>query len=547
MTSSLLHVPAELVESIACHLELSDLRSLRFACRDVNAKVIASNRFQRFCKRKNVELRKCKLEELAARLCEPGVQKHLENLTVTGVLVVTQGLERTVREKSTPADLEDPCGMRRDRVGNRVRRERIPASPSEVTDAESQLSDLRQLLHTIDTERIAGHERVALTNLFQTIKTCCKTAGLKSLTLDLVIRREKTHILSPAVGAPFRQVWQSAQHLLSVSLEAWKRSAIKIERLDVFSEIEACGVQTCTFATLQNEINFGSLYGLRALSLSISNRILPLSASEQLWDFAWDEERPDGRANITRENDHPNANAQHTHTALREERLRLLNDPGNITGLVDWLRQTPCLEELCIRNYWVLNSFDTSALAYAGRKALFKHLAASAPLPSLRSLVLRSAEIEIDALLTILRNSSRLKSLTLREVTLLASGSQNWSAVFTYITSHGAKLTHVYLDNLFEQTEQQHCYVICFTPTTEPGYSISTGEDAGARFRRLGIDNWDPCMPMANGWNAFELERREDVLRGIEYRLNPHYIFGSVQNSMWMEQRRRDHGPLGQL
>ncbi|KAF2803549.1 uncharacterized protein BDZ99DRAFT_453245 [Mytilinidion resinicola] len=538
-------MPAEIVELIAGHLGLSDLRSLRFACRDVNAKVTASSRFEGFCVHKNVELRKSNVEELGARLCEPGVQKYLEHLTITGVLIVTKGLERIIREKTKPANLEDPCGMRRDMIGNRSNPQRVAASQSEVIDAESQLSDFKRQIHTVDIERTAGHDSSALADLFQIIKTHCKAAGLKSLTLDLVVRREQTTFLSPAVGAPFRQVWETAQHVLSVSLQAWHRSAIRIERLDVFSETEACGVQACTFAALQNQIDFKNLYGLRALSLSISNRMLPLSASEQIRDADTDEERPDERPSIMRENGHPYANAQQTHVALREERMRLLNDPDNITGLADWLRRTTSLEELFIRNYWVLNSFDTSAPALAGRKALVGYLAESVPLPNLRNLILRSADIEIGALLTLLRNSPRLKSLAMREVTLTASNGQSWRTVFAHITSHGAELTHVYFDNLFEETEQQHSYVTCFTPGTEPGYSISSGEDGSARLRRLGLVQWDFCRPSANGWNAFELHRREDVLRGIEYQLNPQYIVGSVQNSMWMEQRRRNHGPLG--
>jgi hypothetical protein len=547
MATSFLHIPAEIVELIAGHLGLSDLRSLRFACREVNAKVTAGSRFKGFCAHKNVELRKSKLEELGARLCEPGVQKYLEHLTITGVLIVTKGLERIIREKTKPANLEDPCGLRRDTIGNRLNPRRVAASQSEVIDADSQLSDFKAQIHAVDLERTAGHDSIALTDLFQIIKTHCKAAGLKSLTLNLAVRREQTTFLSPAVGAPFRQVWETAQHVLSVSLQAWHRSAIRIERLDVFSKTEACGVQTCTFAALQNQIDFKNLCGLRALALSISNRILPLSASEQIRDADTDEERPDQRRSIMRENGHPHANAQQNHVALREERIKLLNDPDNITGLADWLRWATSLEELFIRNYWVLNGFGTAAPALAGHKALIGYLAESAPLPNLRNLTLRSTDIEIGALLTLLRNSPRLRSLTMRELTLTASNGQSWRSVFDHITSHGAELTHVYFDNLFEETEQQQSYVTCFTPGTKPGYSISSGEEGSARLRRLGLVHWDFRRPSANGWNAFELHRREDVLRGIEYQLNPRYIVGSVQNSMWMEQRRRNHGPLGQI
>ncbi|KAF2437505.1 hypothetical protein P171DRAFT_437861 [Karstenula rhodostoma CBS 690.94] len=528
MATSLSRVPAEIVELVARHLGLSDLRDLRLVCRDVNAKVTAGSRFKGFCVHKNVELRKSNLEKLGARLCEPGVQQYLEHLTVTGPLIVTKGLERIIRERTKPADLEDPCCLKRDNIGNRSNVERVAASRSDVEDAMYQLSDFKRQIDAIDTERAVGNDSTALTDLFDMIRTHCKAAGLKSLTLHLVVRREQTTLLSPAVGAPFRQVWEAAQHVFSVSLQAWQRSAIKIERLDVFSGTEACGVQTCTFAAPPNQTAFKNIFtGLKALSLSISNRLLPLSAAEQLRDADRDEERPGGLT------------ALQTPAELREERMRLLNVPSNSTGLADCLRWTGSLEELLIHDYWIINSFDTSAPALTARKALLKYAADNAPLPNLRKLSLRKADIEVNALLKLLKNSPRLKSLTMREVTLTPRDGQSWEKVFAHVTSHEAELTHVYFDNLFEEIEQQHSYVICFTAGTEPG------EDASARFERLKVQYWDWRRPSANGWNAFELHQREDVLRGIAYQLNSHYIMGSVQNSAWMEQRRRNHGPLG--
>lgn len=539
MATSLSHMPAEIVELVVGHLGLTDLRCLRLICRDVNAKVTAGRRFKAFCVHKNVELRKSNLEELGARLCKPGVQQYLEHLTITGVLMVTKGLERIIRERTKPANLEDPCCLRNDAIGNRSNVRRVAASPSEVKEALSQLSHFKRQIDAVDTERAAGHDSTALANLFEIIKTKCKAAGLKSLTLNLVVRREQTTLLSPAVGgAPFRQVWKAAQHVLSISLQAWQRSAIRIERLDVFSGTEACGVQTCTFATLKNQIDFKNVFtGLKALYLSVSNRLLPLSATEQLRDADRDEEHPGGLF--------PVVIAQQSPVALREERMRLLNDLDNTTGLADCLQRTTSLEELLIHNYWIINSFDTSGPALAGRKTLLQYTADNAPLPNLRNLSLRSADVETGALITLLKNSPRLKSLTMREVTLTPCNGQSWGTVFAHVTSHEAELTHVYFDNLFEETEVQHSYVICFTPGTEPGYNISTGEDASVRFDRLELRYWDFRRPSANGWNAFELHQREEVLRGITYQLNRRYIVGSVQNSGWMEQRRRNHGPLG--
>jgi hypothetical protein len=137
------------------------------------------------------------------------------------------------------------------------------------------------------------------------------------------------------VGASFRQVWDTAQQALSVSLQAWNRSAIRIERFDIFSETEACGVQAYTLAALKDQIDLENLDGLKALSLSISNRLLPLSASEQVRDIDSDTLRPERRSRIMRETTQPDANGEQTHVALREKHMILVNDPDNVTGLAD--------------------------------------------------------------------------------------------------------------------------------------------------------------------------------------------------------------------
>lgn len=539
-------LPTEIVELIADYLSLPDLRNWRFACRDVSAKIAGSRKFKSFCSKKAVELHVSSLRNLTAWLSEPGVQTYLEHLTVTGVLLVTKGLERIIREKTKPANLQDPCSIRRDDIGNEIRLPRIPVAQAEVDDAKSQLHDFRRQVREAGEEQAAGKDLYALVRLFQVIHTRCKGAGLKSLTLDVRVYREKTTALSPAVGAPWRQIWETAQHVLSVSLQAWHRSAIRIQHLDVYSETEDCSIQAYNIAALQKQLDFGSLYGLKALSMSISNRVLPLNPSEQINEIDKDENDIDGRRRRMRGARQLDEVRQQAARTLREERARMMRDLENVVGVAEWLRQTPGLEQLHLHNYRVINTLDTAGPALTSRKAIFKHIGESAPLPNLGKLTLRGADIEVNAVLKMLQNSPYLKSLSMQEVTLVASNGQSWDTVFACLTSPTAVLTHIYLDNLLEETTDWHNYIVCFTPGTKPGdSSISSGEDAKARLERLGVAHFDLCRPSARGYNAFELNRREDVLRGIEYWPNAQFVLGSVQNSMWREQRRRHYGPTG--
>lgn len=551
MKNLLSQLPAEIVEIIAGNLVLSDLRSLRFACRDVNAKVTAGRRFESFCVHKNVELRKASLDELEARLRIPGVHQYLRHLTITGVLLITKGLERIIREKTKPENPKDPCGLGHDSIGNQSSCRRAPASDSEVADAESQLADFERQIRVEDAERSAGHDLKALADLFQTVKTHCKLAALESLTLDLVVRRDLTTSLSPALGAPIRQVWETAQHALSVSIQAWHRSEMSVERLHIFSETEACGVQAYAFAAFQSQVDCRIFGGLKALSLSISDRLPPPSARAQYRITDRDEECPiitrEQRLRMREERDQ-RANELQAQIALEEERVRILmKDPDNINGLLALLRHTTNLEELHVHHYTSSFSRETLDPSLFGTKTLLENLAHSAPLPNLRRLSFLNVDIDVGSLLKMLKKSPCLISLELRDVDIAVHGGRSVRALFAYITSRGANLTHIYLDNLFEVSEQGRPYIICFTPGTTPGYSITNDEERDVKLERLGIvghNVWDLLRPSANGWNAFELLRREHVLRGIDYQLSSPRPLGCVQNSQVSEQRRRNMGPV---
>jgi len=526
------YMSAEVVEFIVDHLDLSDIRALRFASRDVSAKVTGSRRFKSFCSKKNVELRVSSLKELTGTLSEPGPQSQLEHLTVTGVLYVTKGLERVIREKTKPASLEDPCSMRRDDLGNNKRSERLPATLADLDAAVAQLSDFRCLVREAEEAQLAGKDVDAMVALFNVVRTCCKASRLTSLTLDVAVYREKSTILQPSVGTTWRHIWEVANYVFSTSVQAWKRSTIRILRLDVFSEIEACSIQAYDIAKLQDSLDFGTLHGLKALALSLSNRVLPLNSHEIVQNADEDDQQLlEHRSGLsTRERRRP-IDGQALQT-FRDQCTKMLSTPMNVIGVANWLQQIPDLEELQLHNYLIINCAG-SPIVNDGIKVL-EHVAKIAPLPKLKKLVLRGSKFDIKSIMTILRNSPDLESISLEETTLVASNGQGWETVFAHLTSPTFKFINIYLDNIFDETRLSQNYIICCIPGTSPKNTVSSGGIASAR-------------PSAKGYNAFKLNGREDVLRGIGYWSNPQWIMGSVQNSTWMEFRRRQNGPPGRF
>ena len=197
-----------------------------------------------------------------------------------------------------------------------------------------------------------------------------------------------------------------------------------------------------------------------------------------------------------------------------------------------------------MHSYRVDNGSDSSPVALASvadsRKSTWSHIADNVAFTELRSLIVYGGDLESKSIISMLRNSPRLESVDMRDVNLTNSPRMNWGSIFSQMSSEStAELRHVYLDNLFEDVPGRTAYIACFTPGLNPGDSIETGETARARTQRSGLAHWDFHRPSAKGFNAFELHRREDVSRGISYQTNPQYVVGSVQNSMWMQQRRR--------
>jgi hypothetical protein len=552
MAKSFGDLPAELVHAIVDHLGLPEIRALRLASHQVKPKVTGSPRFENFCSKKQVDLSVSSLEQTAARLSSLTFECPLEHLTATGVLYVTEGLERIMREKTKPTDLEDPCAVRSDDIGNSKNSNRIPATQDDLADAESQLLEFKQNIREAEEERATGRDLDALAALLNLIRTSCKPKRLRTLALDVNIYREKSTALPPAVGTTWRRVWEKAEHVFSTSILAWKRSGITIEQLDVFSDIEACSVQSYAVARLLDRIDTWTVRGLKALSLSVSNAALPADNSRRVQDADPDDLWAQQINGVGQRHRGP-PQAQEAYRAHRRE---IANQPINFTGPAEWLQRLSLdLEGFHLRDYLVTNDFDTDSPSTSRGRAIMKQIAQRAPLPRLKKLTLRGFNIDLDSLMTILRNSPALESITLQDVTLYSSSNDGhgWSTVFAHLTAPSSALSYIYLDNLFQDLPETHEYIACYTPGLSPGDSISDAEDGGKASMREELQaassqgSWDFCRPGAKGHNAFQLKCREHVLRGIEYVTNPHYVVGSVQNSMWMGQRARLYGPPGRL
>nr|XP_023871385.1 uncharacterized protein LOC111983975 [Quercus suber] len=538
-------LPHEVVGCIVDYLNLHDIRALRYSCRGLGATVTASSRFRSFCTQKEVHLRVSSLEELTARLStSDGTECQLEHLTLTGVLWVTKGLERILRDRTKPSNLEDPCGVR-------SRPKRLPAAPVDLVAAEVQLGDFRNRLRDEQEDHGTGRTLHCLVELFKVIGSRCKKKGLSSLKLSVEVYREQTTPLTPAVGTAWPQIWNLAEQVFTISMQAWERSGVNIERLDVFSGMESCSIQAYDVAILQEQLDFHDLHGLKDLALSISNRVLPLSFDNRWSDLDADDEvllsdqRMAGRAQRRPRPD------QRATAELIEQCKTMLESSKNYIGVSEWLKKTPDLEKLQLRDYLVISGLtDNDRLPIVTQAgAAIQSIADNAPLPKLKQLTLRiCADIELEAMMAILRNSPDLESIHLQNVTVIVSNSISWEPVLAHITSPSAKLTHIHLDSLFETEGRVSRYIICFTPGTNPGDSICTGEDAETRLERLMLPpEWSFCRPGAHGYNALELNDRSAVLRGIRHRANQNYIVGSVQQGMWMEQRRQQHGPTGRF
>lgn len=506
MKASFVHLPIELLDLIAGHLNTSDFFNVRLACRDFSAKITESSRFQNFYAHKNIELWKSTVDKLEAELRVSSMQRFLEHLTLTGVLLITAGLERSIRDGTEPAKLDDPWSLQYPwKDEDRRSRERL----FWVSKTKSQLSDFRKQIDTDEAEREAGLDVIALTQLFQTIATNCKAGGLKSLTLHLVVRREKTMSLSPEVSARHVQFVPRAEQVFSCALQAWDRSGIRIERLNIFSEAKGCAVPTLAFTTLQKNVNLENLGGLQSLSMNLCTRMLEPDGMEKILATDRDAELLP-RSEYISQGD-----------AFKEAQKELLKSPENIIGLIAFLKATSNLEHLSIRTYTIRTRHVSFEEHDALRATIFAGLA-TVPLPSLKSLTLIGAYLSADTLLTLLRNSPLLQSLTLRQVTLKARPGHTWAEIFSHATSPSAHLSFLHINNIFEdmpdETPKIFAFIICFTPGYEPGARVRTGESAAERLRRINLEScWSFELPGPSAHMAFELDRREDVLRGVGY------------------------------
>lgn len=286
-----------------------------------------------------------------------------------------------------------------------------------------------------------------------------------------------------------------------------------------------------------------TLGGLKALSLSMSNRVVPA-----LGFLATQEADPDDEVWEQRRQ------ASIQYRALKQQRIRdiaslpstqsvlpplqpcqivsvsesdkdtlaaRVANPRNLTGMALLLNCAPNLQELDLHHYYV-PWYDARGFSLPGySQGVFDNIARMACLPKLQKLTLRGLSPGAGDLLAFLRTSqATLQSVDFRSMTLYAG---NWKTIFSHLTAAENNLTYLHFDVLFEEG--------------------ADGRSSYVSFPRARC-SWIPC---ANGAAALTVEGRDIVLQEIEYSLREQWVVGCVEHSMWRHERRRGYGPPGFL
>lgn len=498
------NLPVELIELMAEHLnDLDSLRSLRLVCQDLQHKVAATRHFIRACAWKRVELRVESLEKLESTLRQSGVASHLQHLVLVGVLCIPTGLERTLREKTITLNVSNPIGQSLD-FGLSTNAYRVRASKATLKDTEAQLAHFRWRIKTENERRANGENVRTLTSLFNTIRTHCRSTGLKNLALDVVVYREKSTLLQPNVGARPADSWPFAEYILRVTAQAWRLSGVSIENFNAYGYLDACCVQTTVLPDIRPSVD--ALRKLRSLTLSLSK----LGSPYALRSISHD---PDAVAYCKP--------ADHQGPAIAADNDELIE-------LAVWLRHCQDLERLDLSWYHFphqpCNATDSSRL-------ILQNVAREAPLGNLKMLRLRHFSVRVQDLIRLLRTSPLLLSFDVRETTLLPSKNDGWNTIFGILTSPASRIDNLYLDNLFVKIGSELAYVSCDQNGPNEIYIQS---ERGAWLCRHAA--------AAYGANSFYLQTREQVLAGFAHHIHRNAWRTAEQNSIWLRERQMTYG-----
>lgn len=392
-------LPIEILEMVIRLLELQDIRNLRASSR-ILATMTSHGHFQTYFHVKSILLTKDSAPELKHMLCYSELARSLQDLVVV-----------------SPRTFQGNCRMSRVRPG---------------------LINL-------------------LTGVFKTLHSRVNGGQLRSLHLSM------SPILLPP-GKPRPGMAFSSEHFQSGALVyqavmlALQASALRVERLDMFSSGSRCKIPIDQLVLL--------LPGATHLAPGlVHTRSLTLNLTQTLQRPPW----------------------QRT---LRSFSRSIDVARHSIAALGTLLRQMPSLQHLDLR-WYILNRKSHPTPGDAQGIRFFDLLSVDASFPPLQSCALRGLHLAQMPLLHFLRKTSATKIL-LEEIRLKEG---TFAPILDHLFHKDSKLEDVCLDHLWEDQEERRG-VLWFTTVTavgpphpeadhNPCKLVRTGEEVNKPYRSI--------------------------------------------------------------
>ncbi|KAI3333008.1 hypothetical protein F4824DRAFT_275711 [Ustulina deusta] len=442
MTVGLESCPAEIVESIAKCLDVTDAGRLRLTSRCLRSKATQGH-FTLYFWSKRVKVTSPCLEHFRALTQRGSLGCEIRDLTLVGVVNNTKRLEAAVK-----------------------------AHPDDPSQRNLDIFQARRQNH--QQSRDSGQLLRHLSDAFKNIAASSATGKLHSLSLEVTVyRTDANRELSPASGGSWRLVWQSAAETFRIVFSALQESTLQIGNLNIFngSHLHRCSVASNELSNM-NYSGAGlskTLGSLTSLSISVSERILDITPqnaqasgdSADEIDWSDDADMDMGRY------------------------MADAHDENNFTGLAALIHACKILKSLHIHQYGVNRRRLDPHVPIPDERLFQRSIAALDTLPPIEECSLCGVFIrESDLLAFLKRISSSLRRFSMKTVTM-TTGS--FRAAFDYIASDISNLEYLYFDELMIGRDLVH-----FTGFGEPRFRTWDGAHGGNTLRREGKEVQQP-------------------------------------------------------
>lgn len=494
MVSTLTTWPPEVMESVAEHLSLDDLRSLRLVSRAL-AVSVAQDTFKRYYRTKHVDVSPESLSELVG-MTAAGLQgSQVQNVVLSGLAVSTENLERIVEEKARWV---------REGNGPIFASTQHRLSDAELVRAKADLEALQQRKAELDGFCKSGAAATLLAQAFGNLAAYGKAGGLPALTLKVDVLQDDLTTKQPPIKTRSRAtVWRAGQATFRAVMAGLQRSGMPLKKLDVLTEQWHCSLGWGALEYVEQLRGTGlerALGGLQSLSLSLS--------ADQKGSKTHGAGGSDGQLKRRRE--------------------------AADAALAKFLSWCPRLAQLHIHWFMLREAmYDDDA----AEKLLHQAKGVSA-LQGISSLTLRGLRLQGSTLLSLLK-AAPIKNLTLQDVRIADceplppnrdmdredSGFQDtkpallcppWSAIFDHCTSSETNMSSIFFDDLW-----------------------------GSRLLHFRGVPGGPRMPWAPPTNGSPVLDRKgaNVRDPIEYTYARGRPLGSPDMYQWRSMHEREYGP----